>query len=135
MREYKFKAWLKKEKRMIYVEEINFIYKEVRFKDYNTPFTKPIERNVSFNDVELLQYIGRKDNNDIEIYEDDIIKCYNKIAVIKYGHHNCGCCHSVYGFTFLDNNGVTATPSFGDCEVIGNIYENPELLGDKYETN
>lgn len=128
----KFKAWLKNEKKMYGVHELSFYHGNIisvtlcDLKTFERPYLY-----FDFEDVELLPYIGREDNNGIEIYEGDIVKCYNKIAVVKYGHRNCGCCHDVYGFTFVDNNGVTDTPSFGDCEVIGNIYENSELLGGK----
>ena len=78
------------------------------------------------------QYTGLKDKNGVEIYEDDILQTFNDVTgkkmanrlVVEYEElENCGCCtyDSGIGFNFNLNSPST-------CEVIGNIYENPELL-------
>ena len=124
MREIKFRAWLKNIEKMVEVEEINFIYEEVRFKDYETPFTKPIEINVSFKDVELMQYTGLKDKNGVKIFEGDIVKFDDNLYQIVYDDEDCS-------FVLSSKEekhrvlGCWRTPKM---EVIGNIYENKELL-------
>lgn len=82
------------------------------------------------------QFIGIYDENGKEIYEGDIIRSASKsIGVVKYG----GLC---FYFEGKQPNGsqyweTITNPciSQDDCKVIGNIYENPDLLkktaGDK----
>ena len=45
-------------------------------------------------------------------------------GIVKYGEFNCSCCEGVYGW-YVDGGDIRNIESH---EVIGNIYENPELL-------
>jgi uncharacterized phage protein (TIGR01671 family) len=78
----------------------------------------------------LMQYTGLKDKNKKEIFEGDILKSilsYNgkeKILIVYWSE-------PVAGFMLNDINhsfGWEFGLSFRTLEVIGNIYENPELL-------
>lgn len=89
-----------------------------------------IFRNPEMCGMVLMQSAGLYDRNGVEVYEDDIVRCSR------------GCPHRViwvkeYGGSFLGgmpawylsglNEGYSWT---GAEEIIGNIYENPELLKD-----
>lgn len=67
------------------------------------------------SDVVLMQCTGLKDKDGKLIYEGDIVKCLSNIAVITWesGCFWYGVSELSYGFT--------------QPEIIGNIYENPEL--------
>ena len=67
----------------------------------------------------LEQFTGLRDINGVEIYEGDILKeCDHYIWQVSWG---------LYGWMPFEYNGG-GEPDPGDCEVIGNIHENPELL-------
>ena len=85
---------------------------------------------VDFEDIELMQYTGLKDKNGVEIYEGEIIKAkgYPAIEVI-YNKDDCSFRMKVqyigwFDLLILSHN---KTPHL---EVIGNIYENKELLNE-----
>ncbi|MBO3634415.1 MULTISPECIES: YopX family protein [Bacillus] len=88
-------------------------------------------RNEFSNVSPLMQYTGLKDKNGRDIYEGDVVKfksayCENKIikAVVKFKD-------SLGSFVFNmgDDQGFwRMDASIREIEVIGNIYEDPELL-------
>jgi len=116
MREIKFRAWHKKDKKIFTVfnwhkgDAIDFVEKISGFNGS--------ERFFIGKDVELMQYTGLKDKNGKEIYEGDHIK-YNddNILVVAWDH---------FGWAFFDYiDGVGCNEMWADsnCEVVGNIYE------------
>lgn len=86
---------------------------------------------VSPDEIELMQSTGLKDKNGKEIFEGDIVDYKGREAVVKW--------HGSYAsfiYRFVDGLQERVSewdPLFLACyhfEVIGNIYENPELLED-----
>lgn len=82
-------------------------------------------------DYELMQYTGLKDKNGKEIYEGDIVlrdREENRAKDLAYVDFKFGAfrLRRVYGSGMTYTFGSTR---FTDkIEIIGNIYENPELL-------
>ena len=127
-REIKFRAWDKVYKEMVPMDiEDSFLVHFTNGGIYCNYKIGAIKR-VPDNEIELMQYTGLTDKNGKEIYEGDIIKWTSKdneivdspliVEFLKdHWAPSCGC---------SSNSGF-----WDDCEIIGNIYENPELLGEK----
>lgn len=84
----------------------------------------------------LMQFIGAKDKNGVEIYEGDIIRPqsgkYGTDFEIKWSPILCG-------FTAMQIESGHPSPQLNQetmChfEVVGNIYENPELVSNEADT-
>ena len=122
MREFKFRAWNKQEKRMIGHDELE--------RDYNLPYLLKHPVSESFS---LTEYTGAKDVNGKEIYRNDIVTTDQKILhVSKYWQ----VIWQYMGY-WLDNESdewKDMESEYGDyinwqaLTVVGNTYENPELL-------
>lgn len=119
MRELKFRAWDKVEKKMLFDADPFAIH----VSGSNEPLLAETHRN---EDCIFEQYTGLKDKNGKEIYEGDIVD-YNDdgecIGVVKYDAPEF----------YLDADATNWARMFlkgaPHQKVIGNIHENPELLG------
>lgn len=83
-----------------------------------------IEQPWEVENIEIMQWTGLKDSNGVEIYEGDILQSehYFKYKVVFKG--DGWRCDSLKNSRFK-NRFIGR-----DLKVIGNIYENPELLED-----
>ena len=130
MREIKFRAWVKDRKAIFEVVLINYVTKKVTYLLERVGHLLNI-RHDKFNDVELMQYTGLEDKNNKEIYEGDIVKlrANHGIGVVKY--------YDEWGAFVVEYIKPRQLAVLGmnyykeDIEILGNIYENSGLLGDK----
>lgn len=120
MKEIQFRAWDKKKEEMIFFEGIDFCseYNLLSFgaDDVDCLYGKEIE------DCEIMQYTGLKDKNGKEIYEGDTVKENGDNDLVYPVVFEQG------GFWMKDRfENENGWPEQEDMEIIGNIYENPDL--------
>lgn len=128
-REIKFRAFWKDAKMMVNVESLRPNGGIEFFVEVQSGDKKWDEHQVldEIDQYDLMQYTGLKDKNGKEIYEGDIVKAksYGQEIIFKIewiGMTGCGC-HNGYGYSIPDENNDPY-----EWEVVGNIYENPELI-------
>jgi uncharacterized phage protein (TIGR01671 family) len=145
MRENKFRAWDKDEKIMVYLDPkeiehnadcgitmashcfgyqvwLNFI-----LPAENVRGTYQEDPNIDWEKLEWMQFTGLFDKNGIEIFEGDIVNPYghpNDYAVVKW-------LESSWQLSWNKEDTIRKTlhdaSTWGKIEVIGNVYENPEI--------
>ena len=125
MRSIKFRAWDNENNQMLDVQEINFedcFYggeMQIKTTMYNDYF--------DCREMPLMQYTGLHDKNGKEIYEGDIVKSFfvdtdeagneiYKYYIMEVEYDEILCSYKI--------------DKFMNLEVIGNIYENKELLNE-----
>lgn len=130
MRDLRFRAWDDVKKKMYTPEQLeqqeaNDLEKTIYgYLSYGSliiyDFSNPAEPTELFP----LQSTGWYDNNQTEIFEGDVVKDDNGVYQIMWSEE-------IAGFMLVGNDGSIAMggPYMSDTfELLGNIYENPELL-------
>lgn len=119
-REIKFRAWDGKAKKMMQP------YLEITTNEENISQTT-YDPDWAFWFTNIMQYTGLKDKNGKEIYEGDIVKW--KISPM-YGKSKISFYNAAFRLAdyVSEDNALNEQFCKKSCEVIGNIYENPELL-------
>lgn len=131
MREIKFRVW--NGESMLSHKDYQFLlFGDSGYQAFSNNLDGENEYTNSLESEEwvLMQYTGLKDKNGVEIYEGDILKCdfddgdpaigfvcwSNMEGGYIYNTRGCGICFNEFYAKRLS-------------EVIGNIYENPEMQG------
>ena len=146
-REIKFRAWHKKRKK--FYEVLHLHLKTIcnggmwaTGEGYDIISHQEIHVQIQPNDCIIQQYTGLKDNQGKEIYEGDIITLTYGIPstsdrlIIEYSDNEVLDDIHISGWwmrnTVLHRHSSSLCKTYeGDLEIIGNIYENPELLVDQ----
>ena len=125
-REIKFRAWDKRKKQFISWEEIKRNTSMNLFGGYWELFNR--------NEFVPMQYIGlgaenADETDETDVYEGDIVETFEdkKIWEIYYE----GACFRMMTHSKKHRNNKIITEFMGtlhDAKIIGNIYENPELI-------
>jgi uncharacterized phage protein (TIGR01671 family) len=119
MREIKFRAWDSEQYEMSYSDPLDDLERAYSW------FRELEDRDVKASgNIELMQYTGLKDKNGKEIYEGDIVKGGAETVVMEWKNEMWTEEGYITGFSELSEG--------ANCyEIIGNLYENPELLKEK----
>lgn len=137
MREIKYRVWDKRIGKMGEVTEIRLSKVQnnlVKYR-YTDDRGKIIDEQSHFdkgfsNGLDIMQYTGLKDKNDKEIYEGDIIKAgwHGYKAVVTWQENSVRFIGEVIGEKAIVYVDMVDKDDISAVKVIGNIYENPELI-------
>lgn len=116
----KFRAWFEQGNKMLNVATIDFLEKEVK-SHANVMY--------SFDEIELMQSTGLVDMYDKEIFNGDILQTSDGELAKAVWNKELACWEAEFLDEIVDLSEVADVKSNrSDCEIVGNIYENPELL-------
>lgn len=133
----KFRAWNKNLKTMHGTDDIVFINFEEEEICVQTIYFEqglPDERDLDFyifDEIEFMQSTGLIDKNGEEIFEGDVLLTYDgELAKVYWDDVLAGWFVFIYETAELSEV-ADLQSSRSICKIIGNIYENPELLEEK----
>lgn len=116
MREIKFRAWLKETKEMIPVYQI----------DFNNGIINSESAWRMESEYILEQFTGLHDRNGVEIYEGDKVSDGENIMIVSWDDKFASFALLKRGWMY--KHFFSEAVDAKDCEVIGKIHDNPELL-------
>lgn len=135
MRDIRFRIYDKSKKKMFYKTLIGIWgnWEDVKDDENYTSCAVYDERwkhvEPYMDDIELMQFTGLYDKNKVPIYEGDIVETkYGEKYTVEFKTERAG----FYPFACGDGCGCCEEETWSaDCsEILGNIYENSDLLGE-----
>lgn len=132
MREFKFKVWNYEESGFLQVvsfgvDDDGSIWYVYALDDKEAKIEPPYFPDS--DEIKILQFTGLKDKDGLEIYEGDILDSPNWVVSFVDSSDGANLGMSSGWYEQRDNFESYRQLEVGDeVEVIGNIYENPELL-------
>lgn len=127
-RELKFRAWHKEKNVMVYDNEDDSCGYWDGCCNSNVGMINTILNAEWYKVYEFMQYTGLDDKNGKEIYEEDILKVhYRGMSGVGYVEYDNDYCE--YRIIINADKDYFNLWENIDLEKIGNIYDNPELLG------
>ena len=131
MSELKFRVWDTHRKTIYPAQEIRFKNNELL-----AAWRIPGERCLVEGAVLIMQYIGAKDKNGVEIYEGDVIRenagGKYRDYVVRWSDGKCGFIADTKALCKVFPCLNQGTAKY--LEVVGNIYESPELVRNETDT-
>nr|DAR68562.1 MAG TPA: YopX protein [Caudoviricetes sp.] len=128
----KFRAWMKSLKWMCDVTNISFDSKFVDICQQGDT-ERYTEMSVEFDEVKLMQSTGLVDKNGKEIFEGDVVQFEDCSEASDFLYINTGIIEWCQGGFHVTNRDSVLMEDLLDGDsldvtIIGNIYENKELL-------
>jgi uncharacterized phage protein (TIGR01671 family) len=124
MKEIKFRAWDELNNKMEYLSLLGLHYE---YSNQLTVYGVEDKYGKVSRTAPVMQFTGLKDKNGKEIWEGDIVTQQNiveEIYVVKFEEVILDCFHCLgWNITNWSDKKIAS-----NTEVIGNIYQNPELL-------
>lgn len=121
-REIKFRAWDTDYEKMLEVASINYCNNAPTLIECISKEDSDFYLLENLDRIVIMQYTGLKDKNDNEVYEGDIVNVWwnngHNYPIKSQVEYREGCFYAGYMLNLCKDM----------LEVIGNIYENPELL-------
>lgn len=125
MNNLKFRVWDKANKEMLKIDFIDFFLEEIRVLENDGSCF-----SMKFSDVEIMQSTGLFDKSGVEIFEGDIVQYldgeYSFVGVVENSAFGIYAKNKYDNYRFEDF--ADENTKEADVVVIGNIYENKELL-------
>lgn len=147
MREIKFRAWFKAAPKAEYA---------MQYWKLGTGLDRSVFFDAAIENGAIMQFTGLKDKNGKEIYEGDIMRYelwhggveammmedhakmqgktldwFKNVVILWHEKASCWIYRDTNDILDMDYQGNTWSSSFApEWEIIGNIYQNPELLQD-----
>jgi hypothetical protein len=137
MKSIKFRAWHYEDRKMYFLETIDMYSRLITVTKKNE-YDQECSAYCRFSEVEIMQYTGVTDKNGNSIYEGDILKL-DRDELLKNLEPEDVSDDTLIQVVAFEDGAFTARSRSGIKwgsvggmfeygEIIGNIYENPELL-------
>ena len=130
----KFRAWMKSLKWMCDVTNISF---DSKFVDicHQGDTERHTEMSVEFDEIKLMRSTGLRDMNNREIFEGDVVQFEDCSEASDFLYINTGIIDWCQGGFHVTNRDSVSMEDLLDGDVldvtiIGNIYENKDILED-----